>query len=491
MRAGNRLNWLALFSVVCLLAGTVLLALELVLFSRTLATLPAGLSLAGVPVGGLTEQQALEQLVLVYNSPVELLYRDQRILVDPPALNFEVETGLMLPEVNQFRGSDNFWTAFWDHLWVNPGPANNVPLRASYSQERLRAFLTDVANRYDRPGSPPKADPGSLGFIPGEPGHALDIEAAINEIDEKLHQPAGREVTLPLLEQTAVRPSLDTLSDLIKADIDLFEFDGVVSVFLTDLSSGRELSIHLSNSAEVEGPIAFAAMSTIKIPIMTAFFAQNEGALTDEQNLLLQRSIDESANTATDLILSIVGTGDGLEGTRQVTADMQRLGLDNTYISGLLDVFGAVLAPVATPANSRSDLTTQPDPYNQTTAEDMGTLLVMIYQCSQGGGPLMVAFPGQFTAQECRTMIDLLTANSVGPIFITGGSSPDGVVAHKHGWDRLPLNNVADSALVFTQGGNYELTIFINRTEEMPFDDANRMIISIARAAYNYFNPAS
>ena len=120
----------------------------------------------------------------------------------------------------------------------------------------------------------------------------------------------------------------------------------------------------------------------------------------------------------------------------------------------------------------------------------MGALLVMIYQCAHGGGALRAAFPGQFTPQECQTMIDLLTRNEVGPIFISGGS-PGGVVAHKHGWDRLPLNNVADAALVFTPGGDYALTLYLHRSDTMGFEEANRLIISVAQAIYNFFNPAN
>jgi hypothetical protein len=118
----------------------------------------------------------------------------------------------------------------------------------------------------------------------------------------------------------------------------------------------------------------------------------------------------------------------------------------------------------------------------------MGALLVMIYQCSQGGGALLAAFPNQYTPDECRTMIDFLSKNQVGPIFISGGS-PDGVVAHKHGWDRLPLNNVGDAALVFTPNGNYALALYAHRDEAMTFDEANRLMIAVARAIYNYFNP--
>jgi hypothetical protein len=87
-------------------------------------------------------------------------------------------------------------------------------------------------------------------------------------------------------------------------------------------------------------------------------------------------------------------------------------------------------------------------------------------------------------------MIDLLTKNEVGPIFVMGGS-PGGVVAHKHGWDRVPLNNVADAALVFSPGADYVLTIYVHRAETMGFEEANRMIISVARAIYNFFNPAA
>ncbi len=484
----SRLNWLAIFSALSLMASVLLTVLELTLYSRSFEQLPAGLSLANVPVGGLTEQQALEQLLIVYGSPVDLTYQENPIRLEPASINFQVEANLMLPQVNQFRSNAGFWTGFWDYLWIQPAQTNDIPLRASYSTERLRAFLQDVALRYDRPGSPPRADPDTLGFIPGEPGHALDVDAAVSLIDSALHSPQARAVDLPLVEQTVVRPSFDNLAELITTDLGLFQFDGIFSLYLADLDSGRELVVNVDNQVPVPGPIAYSGMSTIKIPIMVSFFVHNEGPLTAEQDLLLARSIDESQNTATDLLLVTIGRGDGFAGTRQVTADMQRLGLGNTYISGLLDTFGAVLSPLATAANTRTDLNTLPDPYNQSTAEDMGALMVMIYQCSNGGGALLAAFPGQFTPDECRTMIDYLSANLVGPIFITGGSEPDGVVAHKHGWDTLPLTNVADAALVFTPTANYALTIFIHQADTMLFDDANRLIISLARAVYNYFD---
>ncbi len=487
MQARNRISWLTVFAALCLVGSAGLFIFEIVRYSQTYAQLPAGLSLGGVPVGGLTQDAALQQLVTAYGAPVELRYQDQLILLEPAVVAFQVNTTVMLPQAGQARTGADFWNGLWDYLWLQPPDTRDVPLRATYSQDRLRAFLDDVAARYDRPGSPPQADPGQLGFKPGAPGHTLNVDAAIELVDTALHSPDQRLVDLPLVEQTSIQPSLGTLAELVRANAQLFEFDGVFSLYLADLASGEELNLTLANSEPISGPVAFSGMSTIKIPIMVSFFTRNSGALSEGEDLLLQRSIEESGNTATDLLLKTVGVGDGLDGTLNATDDMRRLGLANTYISGLLDVAGAVLTPFATPANSRTDVNLQPDPYNQTTAEDMGVLLVMLYQCSQGGGALLAAFPGQVTPEECQKMIQYLTQNQVGPIFITGGT-PGGVVAHKHGWDTVPLTNVGDAALVFTPGGDYVLTMYLHQAETIGYEDANRFLISMARAIYNYYN---
>lgn len=485
----RRINWLLIFSLVCLLGSVGLLILETVRYSQAFRQLPAGLALGNVPVGGLTEEEARQLLLTTYASPIELSYRDNVILLNPGAVSFEVNAAVMLPQATQSRNNANYWSGFLDYMWLRSTETQDVPLRASYSQEQLRAFLQDVAARYDRPGSPPKADPNNLGFQPGEPGHTLNIDAAIGLVDAALRSPTNRTVTLPVAEQTVIQPTLGTLGELLTENTRQFQFTGVLSVYLADLRTGEELALTLSNGEPITGPVAFSALSTIKIPIMTAFFANNVGALTSDENLLLQRSMEESANESTDFVLRILGTGDGLAGTRSVTSVMQRLDLENTFISGLLNVAGSVLAPLSTPANQRADVNLTPDPYNQTTAQDMGVLLVMIYQCSKGGGAFLVAFPGQFTPEECQQMIQFLMANQVGPIFISGGT-PGGVIAHKHGWDTVPLTNVGDAALVFTPGGDYALTFFLHAPETIPFEDANRILISMARAVYGYYNQA-
>jgi beta-lactamase class A len=402
-------------------------------------------------------------------------------------VGFEVNAAVMMPQAAQYRSNVGFWGGLWDYLWLQPAQLRDVPLRAQYSQDRLRAFLAEVAARYDEPGSPPIADAGSLGFKPGEPGHTLNIEPAVDLINKALYAPDQRVVGLPVTEQTIIQPTFQTLADLLTENLRTYQFDGVASIYLSDLRSGDELNLSLQNGQPITGPVAYSAMSIIKVPIMVSLFARRAGELSPEDELLLQRSLEESQNTATDFLLKTIGSNDAYEGTRQVTTDMKRLGLMNTYISGLLDIQGAVLSPLSTPANSRSDINTNPDPYNQTTAEDMGALLVMIHQCSKGGGALMAAFAGAYTPPECQFMIDLLSQNKLGPSLIAGGS-PGGFVAHKHGWDTVPLTNLADAGLVFTPGGDYVLTIYMNRPETIGFPEANRIIISLAQAVFNYYN---
>src|SRR5262245_19040751 len=110
----------------------------------------------------------------------------------------------------------------------------------------------------------------------------MDVDAAVSLADAALHSPTEHTVVLPVAEQTSVRPSFDTLADLIYTDVGLFQFSGLISLFLTDLQSGRELIINAQNQAPVQGPIAFSGMSTIKVPIMVSFFAHNGATTTAE-----------------------------------------------------------------------------------------------------------------------------------------------------------------------------------------------------------------
>ena len=67
----------------------------------------------------------------------------------------------------------------------------------------------------------------------------------------------------------------------------------------------------------------------------------------------------------------------------EITKDMQSLGLENTFLAGEFRLrLPALLKSYRTPANQREDVSTDPDPYNQSTPSDMGMLLEDIFQCA-------------------------------------------------------------------------------------------------------------
>jgi hypothetical protein len=323
----------------------------------------------------------------------------------------------------------------------------------------------------------------------GGPGYSLDKVSAAKEINAALRSPTKRQVKLTVKEVMAAPPTFDTLGDLLRGTVRLYQFSGTADIFIHDLKTNELLRVIMHNQKPIEAGqgLAFSGMSTIKIPVMVTFFLYKKSAPSADEKKLLDGIFGDSANEYNDIILKIIGNGGGIVGADTVSDTMQTLGLPNTYLSGLLNTINAVTAPRKTPGNSRGDINLTPDRFNQTNADDMGRLLVMIVQCTKGQGKLIETFPGQFTPDECKMMIDLLLKNEVGPIFVKGGS-PGATVAHKHGWDLLPLNNVADAAIVNSSGGDYVMTVYLHRDRSMPFDDANRLIVALATGVFNYYN---
>jgi hypothetical protein len=167
-------------SLALLLGAIILAAIQLVRFSRVRSYLPAGLIVANVPVGGLDRQQAAQRLAEVYSVPLELRYNGARIQLNPTVIDFQLEIENMLALANLERTQKQFWEDFWDYLWGRTTFPTQIPLAANYSEERLRAFLKDISQRYDQAAAPALPIPGQASFEPGKPGLALDIEGSIH-----------------------------------------------------------------------------------------------------------------------------------------------------------------------------------------------------------------------------------------------------------------------------------------------------------------------
>ncbi len=487
MRLRGTSLYLRAVSLVFVLLAAVLIVFQLVQYSMSRSNYPADMTIGGVPVGGLDPQAAQQRLLQVYAVPVELHYGDAVIDLEPSLVGFQLNTESMLAAADLQRTGASFWGGFWNYLWNRPSPASQIPLVASYSEDRLRFYLqTEISARYDQPPTPAQPVPGTVNFTPGKPGQTLDIDRAVALIESGMESPDQRAVMLTSQHIAAGRPSLQTLQTLLKQIIDQSSFGGLVDLYFVDLQTAEEMhfAYRAGEIISVSPDIAFTASSTIKIPIMVSVFHHFHDRMDDQLEADLKDMIAQSNNTAADSLMMALDKG---RGPLVVTETMRDLGLENTFINGYFYPGAVVLQLFKTPANQRTDIDTDPDIYSQTTPSDMGMLLEDIYLCAQtGGGALVAAFPGQMDQAACKQMIQFLQEDKLGAL-IQGGVPEGTAVAHKHGWD-IDLTQYSDAGIVYTPGGNYVLTIYVYNPGGGNWDVVSPMYAGLSRAIYNFFN---
>ncbi len=479
-------------SIIFILAAVIILTLQLIIFSRSRATYPNGLTIADVSVGGMDREQAAERLLEIYNVPIHLRYNDALIEMDPAVIGFRLNLESMLATADLVRVGGPFWNEFWAFLWGNPEVPEAVPLDASFDETSLRTYLSDeIGSRYDHPATPSQPLLGTATYSTGTSGTTIDLEQAIIHIEEALSSTSDRTVDLPLKTAEPGRPSFFALEQFLKLTLDIAEFDGTASIYLLDLQTAQEIHFVYQNRVDypTEPDLAFSASSIIKIPIMISAYRRLGEDPNSEALNLLNGMIAESGNDPADWLMEQFI--DPNTGPLIVTEDLRDLGLENTFLAGHFRVGSPLMAVITTPANSRIDLDTDPDVYNQTTTSDIGMLLADLYQCAQtGGGTLIAVFPGEITQQECQDMIDLLTRNHT-PFLIEAGA-PDGTrIGHKHGWvtdNSGAISTIGDAGIVYTPSGNYVLVIYFYHPIQLVWDPSADLFGDLAKVVYNYYN---
>lgn len=483
------LRWASLFF---LLAALVLTVFQLTSYSRARSQYPSGMTIAGVPVGGVEPQIAAQRLLEVYSSPVEIQYAGNIIHLDPNLVGFSLDIDSMLAAADIQRTGQDFWSGFFGYLWGQNIATSDIPLLAAYSEERLQVYLKDeISSRYDKPATPAEPVPGQVIWKAGEPGQELDMPRAIALIETALRSPYARTVALTYQRTNPGRSPIKNLEIMIKQIIDQAPFDGVVGVYLLDLQNGEEIHFGYDKNADIptDPDLAFTASSTIKIPVMVSVYKNLGPNLNQSDSDLVLEMITKSENPATDALMRRM---DEVRGPLLVTQDMKTLGLENTFIGGYFYDGAPLLQRFSTPSNQRTDVFTQPDAYNQTTPSEMGSLLTDLYQCSQnGGGALVAAFPEKINQSVCQVMIENLTKDRIGVLIEAG--VPDGTrVAHKHGWISGPqgiIQNISDVGIVYTPSGNYVLVVYVYHPQQAVWKPVSDMITNISQAVYNYYNP--
>lgn len=468
-----------LLTLLLLGMGSIYLAYELFLYDRARQLLPPGVEIANLDVGGLSVPEVTDLLYNHYRSPVFVYHRAERVEILPEEVDFRIDAQGMIDEAIAYRDAQEFWPGFVEYLLHRSFDPLTVELRATHDRDLLLQRLETVASFLDQPAKPPQLLVGAASFQYGESGFRTDIMASLPQVEAALYDPINREAELPVQDEEAPELSLALLGENIEKQLEAFS--GVGSVFIMDLETGEEVSVN--------GDVAISGLSILKIAIFLETYRVLDGPPNEYvQGLLIDTAVYSSNFAANQLLHVIAGQNNTYEGAARFTEAIQGLGLVNTFMAIPYDADPVASRPstFVTPANSNPEIITRPDFARQTTAEDIGTLLSMIYYCAHDTGPLRFLFPTELTPDECQAIIDLMILNEEGNLIRFG--VPENVpVSHKHGWDFVTQG---DAGIVLSPGGDYVIVEYVTDpySDWLSHEIGFPILREISRATYNYFN---
>jgi len=471
-----------LLTIFLLFMGLLFLGYQAFLYSLVRDNLPTGMTIARIDVGGMSREKAAETLNKQYFSPIVLNHLEEKVDINPQEVGFSLDVEGMLDQAEAASGERPFLEGFVEYLLKRSFEPSEIPLMAAHDQAALRTQLENVASLLDRPATAPQLLLGAGSYQPGETGYITNLEASLPAAEMALYQydPAGRQVDLVIEMQETGGLNIDVLTAQLQRTLADDAAGLIGAVFIMDLQTGEEISIN--------GDLALSGLSILKIPIFVEAYRALDQAPNEYVQGLFYDTAARSSNFGANLLLhEIAGIANTYEGAAILTESMGRLGLVNTFMAIPYDAAAVSTRPntYTTPANSVPGLLSAPDPARQTTAEDMGTLLSMIYYCAQGGGALLAVYPNQITPAECQAIIDLMEQNVEGNL-IRIGVPEDVPVSHKHGWDGLTYG---DAGIVLSPGGDYVIVIFVNQASGwLPSEISFPILWELSRLTYNYFN---
>lgn len=466
-----------------LVVGSAFLLYQGFLFWRDRDKLPPGTTIAGVDVAGLTLDAARAAIEERYLSPVAV-FREQERAAEllPSEVGFAIDTEKMLTTARAQWESQEMWRRYAEFVvGISPQPIT-IPIVARHDDASLRRQLDTVADFIDRPAQGPQllVDTGEI--QPGLPGVITDREASLQRIRVALYSPSGRSAQLTLIDEPAPTWNIQVLQDAIENQ--LASFDGFGSIYILDLQTGEEVRIN--------SDVAVSGLSILKIAIFVEAYRTLDNPPNDYERQLFIDTATASSNHAANLLLHVIaGQDNTYAGAEALTNGMHEMGMVNSFMAIPYDAQIVPSRPstYTTPANQRTDINTNPDTTMQTTAEDIGYLLAMLYNCAQGNGGLLAIYPGEITQDECQAIIDLMVENVEGNLIRYGvPETPEVRVSHKHGWS---FNEHGDAGIVFSPGGDYVIYTLLAQPENdwLMSDYSFPILREIARSAYNYFNP--
>ena len=480
------------FFVVLLLIVGSFLAFEFARYRTYLGSIRPGITAGGVDLGGMAPDAALctleEMVVAPLSKTLHLRYEEETVILIPAGIGFQVQVQRMVEEALRLSHDQQAMPGFLEFIMHGPRRVETeIPLQTEFDRNALRSFLMGVAERKDQPLREVQPITGTLSFYPGQAEKRLNLDLSLGSMEEALLSIDNRDVDLVVETKEPPKPSLDLLRGLVEDRIQ--EFDGIVGVYISDPGA--------QESMEINSEISFSGMSVVKIAIFVETYLHFAGEEPDlETKGWMDKVVTDpvGSNYWANLLLSLVGEGSATEGARRTTERMRVLGLNKSFIKGPFrleaeEVEGRRVSGLASslgciPAKGQSQ-DTNPDPIIQTSPQDIGRLLEMIYQCGYGGGAILDTFPGMITPQGCQEILRFLEKNPVRSMI--GAGIPEGTpLAHKHGFAD---DTHADAGIVYSPGGDYVIVQFqYAPTEWLVWALSQPVFEDVSRATYNFFN---
>lgn len=455
---------------------------QFAIFQISLGRLPASWTIGGQAFPDQSIDEAMAQLQTDLQQPLNLRYLTSTLTLDPALIDFTFDITQTRRLAVEARTRSASLTDFLRHLVLQPPAPRDIPVVISYSDEKARAFLADVATQYDRPPVPPAPQPETLSFQPGRSGYLLNIADSMPPLEDGLKFAVDRSVNLVVDQIAAPAPLLEQLQQLLQARLE--QFPGAAGVFLKDLRTGQELGLNPH--------LPFSGSGVLKLPIVLEIYRRSElpfdPATADRLTATLT---SELSHLPADQLLNQIGAGNAVLGAQTVTVALGQLGLRDSYLALPFDQPITATAGLKTAANTNPPIDTNPSPAQQTTAADMGLLWEMIEQCQRGGGTLLVALDQQLTPDKCRHMIELLRDHTPDdmPGLEFSPQSDQLVLAQRPGGE---FDTRGSAALVHTPGSDYVLVVFLNTARQsLDTAAADAVLADLAKAAYNYFDLAA
>ncbi len=444
--------------------------------------LPVGTTIGEVDVGLLTLEEAGQRVAEAYGQLVTVRdpISDQTVQLAPTELGFEIDLENMLLETEQKQLEQEWWVSYIGYLLKRSFDPITTPLRARHNQQDVIAVTYLVADNLTEPALPPRLEPDSLRFLDGVSGYSAEITSTAKLISDTLYTPTNRSLDLVVVEEDAPELDFALLKSVIEDRLSLIP--GLASVvFIQDLQTGQEIAINAD--------AAVSGLSILKIAIILEVYRTLDASPGFDTQKLLNQTITESSNYGANLLLDVVaGQNNAYLGSDILTESMNRLGLENTFIvTPYEEIPRPTITTKLTPANTREDILMDPDISMQTTAEEVGSLLLMLHDCTQGGGGLLIIYPEKITPEECQAMLDLLKLNPGGADMLIAGMPDQTTFAHKHGYG---FDVHGDAGIVYSDGGDYIFVMYLSDpgVDWLVADLTFPVMQEISRITYNYFN---